>query len=254
MDDRHVLRTGDDYAEAMTDLLPDGDAWPKDDETPNASVVRGLCQIWGYVEQRAAALLRIESDPRVTLELLPDWERNFGLPDPCYQEPFSIGDRQKALVQRMTIEGAQNRAFFIKTAADIGYTISIAEYRPFMCGIDRCGDNRVIGDGTGLDRFYYGGRALNPIGKPLALGEYSEYPYVLGPAENRYYWKVFVGTTRLTWFRVGGGGGQVGVDPHLLIALATDLECLLNRWKPAHTHIIFDYSGLSVGGSMAGTP
>ena len=58
----------------------------------------------------------------------------------------------------------------------------------------------------------------------------------------------------LTWFRVGPIGGEVGVDPHLLIGLAEDLECLLNRWKPAHTEIVFDYSGLTNGGSMAGTP
>jgi uncharacterized protein YmfQ (DUF2313 family) len=252
--DQQITRDGDDYAEQLAALLPHGQAWPRDRDGALMTVVRGLARIWGNVEERAAALLRVESDPRITQELLPDWERAFGLPDPCYAEPFSIGDRQKALVQRMTIEGAQSRAFFIGTAADIGYTISIAEYRPFMCGIDRCGDNRVIGDGSGEDVFYYGGRALNPVGLPLALGEYSEYPYVLGPPENRYYWKVFVGTTRLTWFRVGGGGGQVGLDPHLIIGLATDLECVLNRWKPAHTQIIFDYSGLTVGGSMAGTP
>ena len=45
-----------------------------------------------------------------------------------------------------------------------------------------------------------------------------------------------------------------GHDPHLRIGLADDLECLLNRWKPAHTQIIFDYSGMETGGEMAGTP
>jgi hypothetical protein len=39
-----------------------------------------------------------------------------------------------------------------------------------------------------------------------------------------------------------------------MIGIADDLECLLNRWKPAHTEIIFDYSGLQDGGEMAGTP
>jgi uncharacterized protein YmfQ (DUF2313 family) len=40
----------------------------------------------------------------------------------------------------------------------------------------------------------------------------------------------------------------------LRIGVFDDLECLLNRWKPAHTQIIFDYSGLQTGGDMAGTP
>jgi uncharacterized protein YmfQ (DUF2313 family) len=70
----------------------------------------------------------------------------------------------------------------------------------------------------------------------------------------RFYWTVDVGATRLTWFRVGTGGSQVGVDPHLRIALATDLECVLRRWKPAHTEVIFNYSGLVDGGEFAGLP
>jgi uncharacterized protein YmfQ (DUF2313 family) len=254
MPDKQVTRSGDDYTEAFSGLLPQGLAWPRRPDSTLMKTVKGLSRIWGYVETRASLLLKVESDPRTTQELLPDWERNWGLPDPCYESSMSIGDRQKALVQRMTIQGAQSRQFFIHQAAFIGYTISITEYRPFMVGMDRVGDNRTIGNGTGHDVNYLGFPALGTTGKPLALGEYSEYPYMLGQDLNRFYWTVHVGTTRLTWFRVGGGGGQCGIDPHLIIALATDLECLLNRWKPAHTQIIFDYSGLSSGGSMAGTP
>ena len=60
---------------------------------------------------------------------------------------------------------------------------------------------------------------------------------------------------RPSWFGFESPSGQTGVDPHLRIGMADDLECLLNRWKPAHTQIIFDYSGLSnPGDPMAGTP
>jgi uncharacterized protein YmfQ (DUF2313 family) len=186
--------------------------------------------------------------------LLPDWERNWGLPDPCYAEPTTLSGRRSALVQRMTILGAQSRAFFISAAAYIGYTISISEYRPFIVGIDRCGDNRQIGDGSGTQRNQFGHPLINNFGLPVELNQLSEYPYMLGPPENRYYWTVHVGATRLTWFRFGYDGGECGVDPHLLIGLATDLECLLRRWAPAHTFIIFDYSGLETGGEFAGTP
>lgn len=339
--DRHVTRTGSDYADAMSRLLPQGIAWPREVSSLLMQVVRGLTNIWGFVETRASDLLERESDPRIALELLPDWERNWGLPDPCYEAPQTIGERQKALVQRMTIVGEQSRQFFIDAAAYIGYHITINEYRPFMVGIDRCGDNRLIATRVYVDtltnnkyqappgvhgswalwspttftgsgapgsvggavvgdfymdtvtyppynvRHYYtlastgpqvwtfagnmilgegaptndtkyldqfGNPLLNPRGVLAWDNEYSAYPYVLGPITNRYYWTVHVDTARLTWFRVGGGGGQTGIDPHLRIGLALDLECLLNKWKPAHTQIIFDYSGLTVGGSMAGTP
>jgi uncharacterized protein YmfQ (DUF2313 family) len=60
----------------------------------------------------------------------------------------------------------------------------------------------------------------------------------------------------LTWFRAGAG--QAGVQHHLTIGYAQDLECLLRRWKPAQTDIIFDYSniggGTGIDDPMAGTP
>lgn len=189
-------------------------------------VVRGFTHAFGFVDGRAADLLERESDPRYTIDLMPEWERAFGLPDKCLAEPLTMADRRAALLTRITMMGGQSRAFFIALAAAIGYTIYITEYRPFMVGIDRVGDNRDFDTG--------------------------EPAYFFGPPENRFYWTVHVGVSRLTWFRVTAG--QTGIDPHLRIGLATDLECLLRRYKPAHTEIIFDYSSLAENGSMAGTP
>jgi uncharacterized protein YmfQ (DUF2313 family) len=252
--DRHVTRSGEDYAEAMQALLPQGQAWPRHDDSALMKVVRGLTAIWGNFEVRASMLLEVESDPRTTIELLPDWERNWGLPDPCYNAPLSGGERQTALVQRMTIEGGQSRQFFIDAAAYIGYTISISEYRPFMCGVDRCGDNRVYGDGSTPMFDEWGKPICNPIGLPVKNGELSEWPnYGLGPQTNRFYWTVHVGEVKLVWFRCGAS--QCGIDPSLSIGLADDLECLLRRWAPAHTYIIFDYTSLShPSDPLDGTP
>jgi len=254
MSDRHVRRDGDDYGTAFLTLLPQGQAWPKSPGTTLDLACRGLAEYWGYVDGRAADLLETESDPRETIELLPDWERNWGLPDPCYQAPLSVDERQLALVMRMTMQGAQSREFFIGVAAQMGYTITISEYRTFVVGIDSCGDNRVYGDGSNPMYDEWGKPIKNPRGEPVEAGELSEWPYYgLGPETNRFYWTVHVDQAKLVWFRCASG--QCGVDPHLRIGLADDLECLLNRWKPAHTQIIFDYSGLSnPGDPMAGTP
>jgi uncharacterized protein YmfQ (DUF2313 family) len=252
--DHHVRRSGDNYKEAFLALLPQGQAWPRHPESLLYKVVAGLCEYWGFVDGRAADLLEIESDPRKTIEMLPDWERNWGLPDPCYEAPQTIGQRQLALIMRMTMQGAASREFFIAVAAQIGYTITITEYRVFVVGLDRCGDNRVYGDGSTPMYNEWGQPILNDSGVPVADGELSEWPnYGIGPPENRCYWTVHVSSASLTWFRVTKG--QTGVDPHLRIGLADDLECLLDRWKPAHTYIIFDYAGLSdPGDPMAGTP
>jgi uncharacterized protein YmfQ (DUF2313 family) len=255
MADQHVTRTGEDYADAMQALLPLGQAWPRDWNGVLMLVVRGLTRIWGDFEIRASKLLEMESDPRSTIELLPDWERNWGLPDPCYSAPQSIAERQLALVMRMTLEGGQSREFFIKAAAMIGYTITITEYRPFFIAMDRCGDSRTIGAlPPDPMRNEWSQPILAPPGDHyIADGELSAWPhYGLGPLENRYYWTVHVAAAKLIWLRCSSG--QCGVDPHLRIGIADDLECLLNRWKPGHTQIIFDYSGLQSGGDMAGTP
>ena len=254
MSDRHVRRLGQDYGDAFLTLLPQGQAWPKAEGTTLNLTCRGLAEYWGTVDSRAADLLEIESDPRYTFELMPDWERNWGLPDPCYEAPQTFGERRMALLMRMTMQGAQSRAFFIGVAATIGYTITITEYRTFVVGIDRIGDSRVEGDGLNPMYNEWGNPWLDVSGNPLALDELSEWPhYGLGPDTNRHYWTVHVSAASLIWFRVASS--QVGVDPHLRIGLADDLECLLNRWKPAHTQIIFDYAGLeSPSDPMAGTP
>jgi uncharacterized protein YmfQ (DUF2313 family) len=245
-------RTGFEYAVGFNNLLPTGPAWPRSQGTDLQDVVSGLAAIWGDpVETLAALLLTQESDPRTANILLPDWENAFGLPDVCDIEPRTVGTRQTKLVQKMTLLGAQSRAFMIQMAATINYTITITEYRPFIVGIDAVGDNRIIGTG-GPMRWPDGDLILDPVGFPVGLGVYSEYPYMLGPPENGYYWTVHVTLASLTWFRVSKG--QCGVDPHLVIGLATDLQCLLNRYAPAHTQIVFDYSNLGIGGAMAGTP
>ena len=256
MSDRHVRRSGNDYTQAFLSLLPQGQAWPRHPLSTLARTCEGLSEYWGFVDGRAGDLLEIESDPRQTVELLPDWERNWGLPDPCYTAPQTIGQRQLALVMRMTMQGAQSREFFIGIAAMLGYEITITEYRTFVVGLDRVGDNRVYGAAGAPNPIMYNEWGI-PIkdtnGENVAEGELSEYPYYgLGPDTNRFYWTVHVHKAALTWFRVTKG--QTGVDPHLRIGLADDLECLLNRWSPAHTKIIFDYTNLHPGDPMEGTP
>ncbi len=169
MVDKHVRRNGSDYTKALLALFPQGLAWPRNVEATLYKVVNGLAQVMGHVDGRAADLLTIESDPRVTDEMLPDWERNFGLPDLCLPyPPETVGERRTALVARMTMIGAQDRDFFTALAAELGQTINIHEYAPYMCGVSRCGDTR-----TSL----YG-------------ADSAHYRWQLGPPEMRFHWTV----------------------------------------------------------------
>jgi uncharacterized protein YmfQ (DUF2313 family) len=215
--DRHIRRSGDDYTHAFLSLLPQGQAWPREPDSTLARSVKGLCQYWGHVDGRAGDLLERESDPRITIELILDWERAFGLPDPCIAEPLTLADRQRMLVHRMTLLGAQSRQYFYDVAASIDHQIRIREYAPVMTGVTRCG------------------RALDDAG-------YQRWQ--VGPPENRFFWTVHVDKARLGWFRASSG--ECGIDPLLRIGHSTDLECLFNRWKPAHTKIVYDYGEVPV--------
>jgi uncharacterized protein YmfQ (DUF2313 family) len=225
--DQHIRRGGAEYSEAFAALLPRGPAWPRENESVLMRLVSGLAEIWGSrIDPRAADLLERESDPSLTLELLSDWERVAGLPDPCLSEELTIADRQAALVARLTMEGGQSIPFFTALALAIGYEIIIIEHAPFMAGVSSVGDTR-----------------FNP---------YGGFRWEIGPEEIRFYWTVKIVNPRLSWFRAGSG--QAGVDPHLRIGIASDLECVFRRFKPAHTELAFSYSGLAPIGAMAGTP
>src|SRR4030095_6273006 len=217
--DRHVRRSGPDYAYALLSLMPVGQAWPTDEpESVMYRTLYGLAQYWGFVDGRAADLLERESDPRLTFELLTDWERNWGLPEPCWPPAPTLDERRKMLVFKMTLLGGQSRQWFYDVAEWLGYTIRITEFAPYMCGVSSVGDTRGI----------------------FNEGDADHYRWQLGPPEMRFYWTVHVDALKLLKFYTGIS--QTGIDRLLTIRHAEDLECVLNEWKPAHTQIIFDYS------------
>lgn len=224
-------------------------------------LISGEAQVWGdKVDARAADLLELETDPRFTREMLSDWERAFGLPDACVSEPLTIADRIDALLRRMTEAGGQSMAFFYSIAESLGYRIDIFEYAPFMCGVSECGDIRPIDDyedyGLITDAVTISedwGLVTEPADSFEELDrDYDNYRWVVGAEDIRFYWRVKILDVRFSWFRCGTG--ECGVDPHLTISLATDLECLFRRYKPAHTDVVFDYSGIADAGPLAGLP
>lgn len=149
--------------------------------------------------------LLAESDPRRTLDLLSDWENEFGLPDECTLPGFTLQERRFALIQKIKNVGSQSRTYFMAVAEALGYQIEITEFRPFIAGISQCGDQ------------------LN------------------GGHKVRYTWRVKVLEPRLTYFRTGASSAG---DLLMKITRAEDLECLFLRLKQAHTNLIFAYEGV----------
>lgn len=232
--DRFIRRTQEDYAQGFLSLLPRGAIWNRDLTRLVMRICDGLARFWAYVDSRAADLLERESDPQRTLELLPEWERAWGLPEECFPEAQTIGERQKMLVTKMTWQGGQSRQYFIDIMAWLGFRVVIREWAPFMAGVSRCGDTRERDENDEHDF------------------EFKGHRWYIGAPENRFVWTAQVGYMGLVWFRAAAG--RAGVDHHLEFINPLAVECLLMRWKPAHTWLRFDYTPFEWRDPMEGTP
>lgn len=187
-----MLATADDYSEVLHALRPVGPAMVADD-----ILLRGLAVEFARLHNRLGDLLN-ESDPRTTTELRGDWERAFGLPDNCCSSEQDIVARAAALISRVRGAGSPTPEYFIALAAELGYTITITELRPFM--------------------------VTSPVNDPL------------DPAAIRHVWQVRSAITISNRFAVTSAVN----DP--LASWGNDiLECVINRAKPAHTHVQFIY-------------
>lgn len=195
----------DAYLTQALALLPQGRAWPRDEDALLTRFWHGVAGKLAVVQADACALLNVESYPCASLDLLGDWERVLGLPDPCVTAALTVIERQLTVCAKLATQGGQSRAYFAAVASALGYAITIEEFRPFVCGLSACGD-------------------------PL-----------FGGHDTRFYWRVRVPGPRTTRFRTGIS--RAG-ERLLEIARAEDLECVLDRLKPAHTVLLFAYQGV----------
>ena len=195
------------YLAQQQDLLPYGEAWNREADSFITHLLRGLALLWVRVHNRALGIIE-DADPRTTLEMLADWETALGLPDDCLPAGNSIQERRAAVLAKLDDEGRQDPDFYQELARMLGYKITIEEYSPFICGLGRCGGNVPCGD------------RLN------------------GGHDVRYYWRVKIHGPRITLFRCGASAPP---DRLGKISRATELECLIRRYKLAHTYVIFEY-------------
>ena len=192
------------YRDQLIALLPPGAAWPRAPDSTLGGLLHAFADELARVDIRAAALLR-EADPMTALQLLPDWERVAGLPDPCVRRPVSLTERRLAVIGRIADRGGQSRKYFTEFAARYGYVVTIEECSSSDCAFE-CG-TPLAGDGW---RFVW-----------IVHAELSAEDFAAG----------------LTFF---SAGTSVAGDP-LSSFGAFDLECLFARAKSAHTIVHFVY-------------
>jgi len=152
--------------------------------------------------QDCAMRLIDEADPRVTSELLADWERVLGLPDSCAGgAAMTVSQRRNRVLDKLRKVPGQSRQFYLDLAAMLGYTdTSITEFRPMTCGAP-C-DSAVFG------------------------------------SDWLFAWQMNVGDYIAIHTMTCGDP----CDSPLRSWQSTELQCRLNQLKPAHTTVLMNWT------------
>ncbi|HJW80815.1 MAG TPA: putative phage tail protein [Acidiferrobacterales bacterium] len=114
------------YTALLQGLLPACPAWRREGNTVMGAVLEALAQEFARLDARAAQLFT-ETDPRLSYELLPDFERIAGLPDECTGALSTLEERRAALMARLARPGKATPQYFADVAGRLGYTVTIDE-------------------------------------------------------------------------------------------------------------------------------
>lgn len=133
------LFTAADFARAFRALLPRGRVWPLSDDSVQTKVLEALGLTYERQTARSTNLL-VDAFPATTVELLPEWEKTLGLPDPCAGPSPTLQARQAQVLARFIATGGQAAAYFIAYALELGYVITIENFAPFRTGVSHTGD------------------------------------------------------------------------------------------------------------------
>jgi uncharacterized protein YmfQ (DUF2313 family) len=130
-----MARDSSAYQALLQSLLPPGRAFSRDPTSGVGQLALGLADEFARLDTRGQDLIE-ESDPRTTVELLPDWELEYGLPDPCAGDIQSLVGRRQRLVAKIAENGGLSQPELIALAANLGYAITITTFSPYGCDSD----------------------------------------------------------------------------------------------------------------------
>lgn len=118
--------TPDDLAQVLSDLLPVGWVWPRDEDAVQQKLLRGLAPELARIYDRDCDLLD-ESFACGALEALTDWERVLGLPDPCTGLLETIQERRAAVCAKMAVTADMTLESMQTYLRGLGYDVEIEE-------------------------------------------------------------------------------------------------------------------------------
>lgn len=122
----HCGFSAEDYAQVVADLFPIGAVWPRDPSSVLMSFAAGAAVEFSRVSKRDCELLA-EAYPGTAAETITDWERVFGLPDPCTGPLETLAQRRAAILAKMSQLGGQSIAAITEYLTALGFWVEIDE-------------------------------------------------------------------------------------------------------------------------------
>jgi uncharacterized protein YmfQ (DUF2313 family) len=128
--------TWQDFLGALQNLMPRGLAWPREVTRTQSNVLSVIARMQALAHAAFSQLIDVELNPATTDGLLPEWEQDFGLPDPCLAGASqTYPQRIEALLAKIRDLGGFSRPGYIALAKTLGYAITVSEFLPATCGM-----------------------------------------------------------------------------------------------------------------------
>jgi uncharacterized protein YmfQ (DUF2313 family) len=126
----------EDFLAGLQALLPRGAAWARDHDAGLTALLTGIADQQARQHARTADLSERESDPALTDEMLADWERAYGLPDPCNPSVTDPAARRAILLAKIIEGRTPTLPTILELIAGYGVDAAITEHRPHHCEDD----------------------------------------------------------------------------------------------------------------------
>lgn len=196
----------EEYTAQAQELLPKGQAWTRRIGTNLWKLLAACSEEAARIHQRACDLL-METTPSQSLDSIPDWETELGLPEKCVGSLApSLDARRLEIFRKANSTGGQAAQYYEDLAALLGFKARVEEVyetaRPFKVGI-------------------------STVGEALTQG-----PWL-------FAWRVVVQIPEAAVQEFKVGQNTAG-DP-LRWWASQELECFLDTLKPSHTVLLFSY-------------
>lgn len=192
-----------DYASVLRSLLPRGRVWTREDDGVQAAVLNGLAPTLERLDSAARSLIA-SAFPATADALLPEWNASLALPDPCFGPFASDDDNRQQVVAKLIGTGGQSIPYYVALAATLGYTIQITEF--------------------------YCHTVIRTVRDPIAGEAWA------------HAWRVTVLSAPPPHYHAVDDPAEGALSDMSGTQSETVLECLLRRYAPAQTVLLFTYS------------